>query len=211
MGLFTPHVRPGRDFDSVGLTAPWEEGGRSKYAGKPIVIFGGAGSVGQYGTPASIKETYRLLTNARSAIQLAKLSGFSPIITTASLHNTDLLRSLGATHVVDRKLSTEQLREEFSKITKEPLDVIYDAISSPETESTAYELLAPGGKLALVAPPGIPAEKAIPGKHFFAVFGSSMFPEENRAASIRLYQKLTAWLEEGLIKARCDAKNKTRY
>lgn len=149
-----------------------------------------------------LEPRHHLLTNDHPAIQLAKLSGFSPIIATASLHNTDLLRSLGATHVVDRRLSTVQLREEFGKITKEPLDVIYDAISSPETESTAYELLAPGGKLALVAPPGIPAEKAVPGKHFFAVFGSSMFPAENRAASIRLYQKLTAWLEEGLIKAR---------
>ncbi|HEV7737525.1 MAG TPA: hypothetical protein VGO47_09170, partial [Chlamydiales bacterium] len=38
-----------------------------------------------------------------SAIQLAKLSGFSPIATTASTHHTDYLKSLGATHVIDRK------------------------------------------------------------------------------------------------------------
>ena len=37
-----------------------------------------------------------------AVIQLAKLSGFSPIITTASLKNTDFLKSLGATHVIDR-------------------------------------------------------------------------------------------------------------
>lgn len=199
LGLFTPYVHPGRHFNSVGLTAPWEEGGLGKYAGKPIVIFGGASSVGQYGTSTSNKETYHTL-NERPAIQVAKLSGFSPIITTASLHNIDLLRSLGATHVVDRKLSTEKLREELSKITKEPLDLIYDAISLPETQLPAYELLAQGGTLALVSPPAIPSEKIVPGKRFFPVFGESMFPEENRTATARLYQKLTAWLEEGLIR-----------
>ncbi|KAG6372554.1 chaperonin 10-like protein [Boletus reticuloceps] len=44
----------------IALTPPFEEGGLGKYAGRPIVIFGGAASVGQ------------------QAIQLAKLSGFSP-------------------------------------------------------------------------------------------------------------------------------------
>ena len=34
-----------------------------------------------------------------TVIQFARLAGFSPIIVTASLHNTELLRSLGATHV----------------------------------------------------------------------------------------------------------------
>ena len=204
MGLFTPYVKPGRHFSTAGLVAPWEEGGLGKYAGKPIVIFGGASSVGQYSTSWALNDgAYR--ANGHPAIQLARLSGFSPIITTASLHNTDLLRSLGATHVVDRRLSTEQLREEFSKFTKEPLDLIYDAISLPETQLPAYEILAPGGMLALVSPPAIPAEKAVQGKRFFPVFGESMFPEENRTASARLYQKLTGWLEEGLIKVCYDS------
>lgn len=205
LGLFTPHVRPGRHFNSVSLVAPWEEGGRGKYAGKPIVIFGGASSVGQYSTSSLNFGTYRVVITLRSAIQLAKLSGFSPIITTASLHNTELLRSLGATHVVDRKLSTEQLRDEFSKITTEPLDLIYDAISLPDTQLPAYELLAQGGTLALVSPPAIPAEKVVAGKRFFPVFGESMFPEENRVATARLYSKLTTWLKEGLVKVRYDS------
>ena len=34
---------------SLGLMPFWEEGGRGKYAGQPIVIFGGASSLGQYG------------------------------------------------------------------------------------------------------------------------------------------------------------------
>lgn len=31
------------------FTAPWVEGGRGKYAGKPVVVLGGSSSVGQYG------------------------------------------------------------------------------------------------------------------------------------------------------------------
>ena len=34
---------------NCGLFPPWEEGGQGKYAGKPILVFGGASSVGQYG------------------------------------------------------------------------------------------------------------------------------------------------------------------
>jgi len=33
-----------------GFQAPWEEGGRDKYPGKPIVLLGGSGSIGSYCT-----------------------------------------------------------------------------------------------------------------------------------------------------------------
>ena len=32
----------------IGLTPPWEESGRGKYAGEPIVINAGSTSVGQF-------------------------------------------------------------------------------------------------------------------------------------------------------------------
>ena len=35
---------------SIRLTPPWEEGGLTKYAGKPAFIIGGSSSVGQYGS-----------------------------------------------------------------------------------------------------------------------------------------------------------------
>lgn len=34
-----------------GFQAPWKEGGPNKYTGKPIVLLGGSGSIGSYGTP----------------------------------------------------------------------------------------------------------------------------------------------------------------
>jgi len=51
----------------------------------PILIWGGAGSVGQ------------------AAIQLAKAAGFFPIITTASQQNHHAMKELGASHVFDYK------------------------------------------------------------------------------------------------------------
>ena len=44
-GLWNHHP----DAKSAHLTAPYEGGGETKYAGKPIFILGGASSVGQYG------------------------------------------------------------------------------------------------------------------------------------------------------------------
>lgn len=54
LGVYKPRVsdlRPdGHDVGGVGLTPPWEAGGRGKYAGQAAVVIGGSGSVGQYGT-----------------------------------------------------------------------------------------------------------------------------------------------------------------
>ena len=40
---------------TLRLTPPWAPGGTTEYAGKPILILGGASSVGQYGMPAALK------------------------------------------------------------------------------------------------------------------------------------------------------------
>ena len=39
---------------SVNFPAPWEEGGSTKFAGKPAFILGGSSSVGQYGTSPTL-------------------------------------------------------------------------------------------------------------------------------------------------------------
>ena len=62
-------------------------------------------------------------------MQWARLSGFNPVITTASLHNTELLKSHGATHVIDRKLSQDAIVEQVHVIVVGGLvDVAYDTI-----------------------------------------------------------------------------------
>ena len=98
LGLYAKRGNRG----GAGLTPPWEEGGRGKYNGQPILVFGGSSSVGQYGKGILILVDVVLIILLSSVIQLAKLSGFSPIITTSSLAHADYLKSLGATYVLDR-------------------------------------------------------------------------------------------------------------
>ncbi|TFK87156.1 GroES-like protein [Polyporus arcularius HHB13444] len=169
---------------SAKLIAPWEDGGSTAYAGKPILILGGASSVGQY------------------AIQMAKLSSFSPIITTASPRNEELLKSLGATHVLDRSLPASELLAQIARLTGGIApEIVYDAISLPDTQSLAYDALAPGGVLLLVLPENIPAEKKTQddGKKVIVVMGNFHRPE-NRALGVELFKRLEEWLAKGWVK-----------
>ncbi|KAI0787305.1 GroES-like protein [Fomes fomentarius] len=171
------------DAKSVNFPAPWEEDGLTKFAGKPAFIIGGASSVGQY------------------AIQLAKLSGFTPIITTASPHNEGLLRSLGATHVLDRALPSDGILAELAKITGDrPLEYVYDAVSLADTQTLAYDALAPGGSLVLVLPDQIPAEKKKEGdgKTVVSSYGTVHAPF-NRKVGVEVYSRLSEWLRTGVI------------
>ncbi|KAI0351756.1 GroES-like protein [Trametes cingulata] len=178
---FYNHFHP--NAKSVALPAPWEDDASAQAIGKPLLVLGGGSSVGQY------------------VIQVAKLSGFSPIITTASPHNEVLLKSLGATHVIDRGLSPEAILLELPKLTGgKPLDLVYDAVSLPETQSLGYDALAPGGTLLLVLPDAIPSEKKTgkDTKRVMTVLGNFYLPE-NRTLGAELYKRLTAWLEEGVV------------
>ncbi|OJT14986.1 Protein TOXD [Trametes pubescens] len=170
--------------ESLGYKPFWGEGGSPAYAGKPIFIIGGATSLGQY------------------AIQLAKLSGFHPIITTASPRNTALLTSLGATHVVDRRLPADVILEQLPGLAGgKPLEVVFDSVSDSNTQVLAYRAVPSGGQLVLVLPDVIPAELKGGGeqKRIVMVRGSISFPH-TQAAGVELFKHLTEWLEKGLIK-----------
>jgi len=178
LGLYGAAVTQGQG--GLGLTPPWEDAGRDKYAGKPILVFGGASSVGQI------------------AIQLAKLSGFSPIIATASLKHTSLLKSLGVDHVIDRSVPLSELKAQLESLAKAPIEVVYDAVSFPETQRAGYSVLAPGGSILIVQGPQIKIDAAAD-KTIAHVFGNVNTPS-NRAAGVGLYKKLTSLLEKGELK-----------
>ncbi|TBU28869.1 GroES-like protein [Dichomitus squalens] len=168
---------------SAKYLAPWLPGGRGKYAGKPIVILGGPTSHGQY------------------AIQFARLSGFSPIITTGSLHNTDLLKSFGATHVLDRKLSDEEIKAQVTQIAGGPVELVYDAVSTTATLPLAPALTAPGGNVIVVqfVPEELIAQAEKDGKAVHMVHGVFRTPI-NREIGGTLLGKLPELLESGDIK-----------
>ncbi|KAH7923729.1 NAD(P)-binding protein [Leucogyrophana mollusca] len=141
---------------------------------------GGASSLGQY------------------AIQLARLSGFSPIIATASPHNTDLLTSLGATHIIDRKLPPATFQEEVRKITPTPVELGFDTVSYPETQQALYDVLAPEGKMVVSTPPMVaPTEDD---KKTILFVNGTFFLPENKEFGSRLMSALTRMIAEGEIK-----------
>jgi len=159
------------------LPPPWEAGGEGVYKGKAVVVFGGSTSVGQY------------------ALQLLKLSGFSTIITTASIHNTDLVKSLGATHIIDRKVDVVS---EAKKILGGPIDLVYDAVSNKETQTQALDIVAPGGQVVSVL--GVQVEEAnYSDKHITTIFANVHVPNV-RALGVSLYSKVTELLASGALK-----------
>jgi len=159
----------------AGLTSPFTSAGQNKYSGKPLVVLGGSSSVGQY------------------VIQLGKLSGFSPIITTASSKHKTYLESLGATHVIGR----DSIGPAIAKITSAPIEIVYDAISSAETQQGGYDVLSPGGQLVLVLPPAVQATVADKGINNVRAFFNLPF---NAKVVLEYHAHVTRFLAEGLIK-----------
>lgn len=111
---------------------------------------------------------------------------------TSSLKHSDYLKSLGATHIIDRNLP---LAPEVKKITTDPITHIYDTVSTKETQQPAHDLLAAGGKLGIL----LPSEVSNPdeGKVLF-IFGSPT--PQNRDILEVLWKRLPGLIEEGVIR-----------
>lgn len=145
-----------------------------------------------------------MLIVSSTAIQLAKMSGHSPIVATASPHNTALLTSLGATHVIPRTLSPSEILSKVRSITSgTPIPYVYDAVSLADTQSLAYEALAPGGVLVIVLADVIPKEAHATGdaqaKRVVFAQGNVHFPG-NEEIGPEVYKRLTGWLKTGVVK-----------
>jgi len=75
------------------------------------------------------------------AIQQAKAYGAKQIITSASPRNADLLRSLGATHVVDYHKSTI-----WDIMEDDSVDIVYDNFGAPGTADDAMRSMRSNGE-----------------------------------------------------------------
>ncbi|KAJ3539679.1 hypothetical protein NMY22_g4626 [Coprinellus aureogranulatus] len=166
----------------LGIKSILTPGGLGAYAGQAIFIAAGASSSGV------------------AAIQLAKLSGFTYILTTASLHNTGYLQSLGATHVLDRKLSPEQLVSEISKIPNIPkIQYAFDAYGEQETSfAAAVAALSSEGRVVTVTPT-IQGDNLPEGRKKSSFMALKFIPA-SRALYAELFAEITKLLENGSIR-----------
>ncbi|KAH9481154.1 Dehydrogenase azaJ [Psilocybe cubensis] len=164
--------------NGFGLEAPLTDAAVGKYSGNPIVIFGGSSSVGQF------------------TIQLAKVSGFSPIITTASLRHADALKDIGCTHVLDRNLSSDALNAEISQITTKPIHHVYDSISSDLTQQIAFDILSPGGRIVYVS---FPTVKATEEKQINFAYAKLTIPPNTEHMPAFYHDHVYSFIEKGWI------------
>lgn len=199
LGMYNMHYL----HNSAGLFPPWEPSGLDRYTGQSFVVLGGSTSVGHYGELRLCYNSLNLM-EMTTVIQLAKLSGFSPIITTASPHNAPSLLALGATHVLDRRVSPNVLYAQIAQIAGQPINTIYDAVSVPDTQNLAYDLLASGGCLVLVLQDTIDEDRKTHDKRIVIV-DSSIAAPHNRDAGLSLYSDLTTLLDRGDIRVSVSA------
>ncbi|KAH7334807.1 chaperonin 10-like protein [Rhizoctonia solani] len=163
-------------FQKTGIDFPVN---RPTANGKGVLILGGSSSVGQFG------------------LQLARIAGFSPIVTTASAQHTDFLKSLGATHVFDRNVDAKTIQSAFST----PVSLVVDSISVDSTQSLAYDVLTtpspvPGAHLALVLPlvDSIKEKNADNKVNVHQVYGRS---HTFRDLSVPFWQNVGQWIKDG--------------
>jgi NADPH:quinone reductase-like Zn-dependent oxidoreductase len=96
-------------------------------AGQRVLIHGGSGAVGRF------------------AVQLARWRG-ARVIATASTHNLDYVRSLGADEVIDYRAS------KFEDVIRD-VDAVFDTVGG-ETLARSWGVLKPGGRLVTIAASG---------------------------------------------------------
>ncbi|WP_108671869.1 zinc-binding dehydrogenase [Peribacillus acanthi] len=99
---------------------------------KTILIHGGAGGVGGY------------------AVQLAKQNGLT-VFSTASSHNHDYVKSLGADYVID--YNKEDVKAKVMELTNgRGVDAVLDTVNR-QNATDSLDLLAFGGHIAFIAGP----------------------------------------------------------
>ncbi|KAF7981334.1 hypothetical protein HWV62_34291 [Athelia sp. TMB] len=169
-GLSLPVNREPKGLGGAGLKPFWEAGAQNAYKDKPIVVLG--------------------------AIQIASYLGFNPIVTTASAHNADHLKRIGATDFVDRKADLASALKQI--IPSAPIEVIFDAVHTP-LQQADVDLLCPGGVIATIwpVPEGEDALKLSEGRVATYFYGSVHLHKE---LGVAMYARLTEFLEKGIIK-----------
>lgn len=168
---------------SAGMTLPTE--GKS-YEGQAIVVWGAASSVGCM------------------AVQIAREMGFT-VFGTASAHQHECVKSLGATAVVDYK-DPEVVKKIVDAATKEGMPIThgYDAVCVGDSPIHVSEIIhqsngGKGGKLVHTGP--LPqGKKLAEGVEVTQALAFKIFTDHEEVGRAMFTEYLTKALESGVIK-----------
>lgn len=181
-------------FDPSGfdLKLPSSQNPRD-YSKDSVLIIGGGSNCGKFG------------------LQFARLAGFGTIVTTAGTRKQgqeEYLRSLGATHVINR--NAPDVAEQIQSIVGDDLLYVYDTVNGGEEEEVSFQLglkvlsTSRKGTLATLlrgkVDPVIAEEKKA-GFDRKRIFGSSHVHEES---GIKFWKEIGRWIEEGKIQPTLD-------
>ncbi|KAK7954610.1 zinc-binding alcohol dehydrogenase domain-containing protein cipB [Apiospora saccharicola] len=167
-GLFQP--------DHLGLDKPSLKPTKN---GKTVLVWGGSSSVGT------------------AAIQLAVAAGYE-VVSTASPHNFDLVKSLGARAVLDH--SDKDLHQKLvAELKKGEFAGVYDSIGLADCEKQAAQVVSElgGGKMTSVLPPpeGLPENVKSGG-----VFAITIFTQYPDVGKVIWQDFVPAALKSGQLK-----------
>jgi hypothetical protein len=134
-----------------------------------------------------------------SAIQLLRYLSFSSVIAYASKHHLDHLKSLGVTDFIERDtVPLANLANAAKSITPNPIEVVYDAFSSAESQQVGYDALVPGGKIVVTLGDQVARKTDGDGKKVLGVIGNSQ-RDVNREFGKTIAREMSKLLEEGII------------
>jgi len=167
-----------------GFPAPFPGASITDFDGasQTILVVGGGSNVGKL------------------ALQYAKLAGIGRVITIASASGTEELKKLGATHVIDRHSSAEEIAARLKQITgEEGVTHIYDCVSWDYTFSVSL-LSKTKPSTLLTLHPAEDAQKLVEEKGVNArvtfILGTSDFMQP---LAKQFWKSLPGWVEGGKL------------
>ncbi|KPI40321.1 Enoyl LovC [Cyphellophora attinorum] len=168
----------------LGIPAPWTSQASSfDYKGTTLLVLGGGGNCGKFG------------------VQLAALAGIGRIVVVGG--DDHELKSLGATHVIDRHRSPDHVTSEIRDIVGDGLLYAYDAANMPATQHIGVNALSntQRGKFARLMPIGpIDEAKISPKQNGFQLFDVHGVSHNKPETAVPFWTRLPDFLEEKKIR-----------
>lgn len=173
-------------YQSLGLALPSEPVSDKT----PLLVYGGSTATGSI------------------AIQFGKLSGYQ-VITTASPRNHELLKSLGADHVID--YNDPQAGQKIRELTNDKLKFAFDCISEGSSPKICFDAISStGGTYGCILPVKSDREDVVSkftlgytafGEDYVKLGRTSTAKPEDLEFAAKFWQLASKLLEEGKIKA----------